>query len=162
MRTPPPLLDVLIRERDGVAATEAALVLPFLVALGGGVLEFGMMYHQMQLIETGVRDAARFLARTPDPTAMEAQARLLAVTGAVTAGGAARVRSWQTSHVTVSYRAVANLRPAAGARPLRGGDVVEVVRVEASVPYAGLGFLALIRLDGLRIGAAHEERVVGG
>jgi hypothetical protein len=34
--------------------------------------------------------------------------------------------------------------------------------VEASVPYAGLGFLALIRLDGLRIGAAHEERVVGG
>jgi Flp pilus assembly protein TadG len=162
MRAPLTTLPALVRDRRGVAATEAALVLPFVLALGGGVLEFGMMYHRMQLMEAGVRDAARYLARTGNPSAMEAAAKQLAVTGTVAPGGTPRVRSWETGHVTVTYRATANPRPATGSRPYRGGDIVEVVRVEASLPYEGLGFLALVRLNGLRIGAVHEERVVGG
>ncbi|KAA2234947.1 TadE/TadG family type IV pilus assembly protein [Salinarimonas soli] len=162
MRRLAPLLRDLARHRDGVAATEAALVLPFLLFLGGGVLEFGVMQYRLQLVEAGVRDAARFLARTPDPAAMEVQAKLLAVTGAVVPGGAPRVRDWTTAQVTVTYRTTANARAATGLRPYRGGDTVDVVRVATSVPYAGIGFLTLIRLTGLTLGAVHEERVVGG
>jgi plasmid stabilization system protein ParE len=149
------------RRKDGVAATEAALVLPFLLALGGGVLEFGVMFYRLQLVEAGVRDAARYLARTADPAAAEDAARRLAVTGSVVAGGEARVPNWRVEQVAVTFRTVANPRDATGLRSYRAGDEVRVVRVSAAVPYAGIGFLALLRLNDLRLSAAHEERVVG-
>ena len=148
---------------EGVAAVEAALVLPVLLALGGGVMEFGVAMYRLQLVEAGVRDAARYLARMPDPALAEAPARLLAVTGSITGAAPARVRDWEAGQVQIAYRAVANPRDAAtGRRPYRGGDVVQVVRVSTSVPYAGIGFLAAAGLSDLRLSADHEERAVGG
>ena len=53
--------------RDGSAMVEMAAILPFLLVLGCGVFEFGAFFYQYQMIEAGVRDAGRYLARVSDP-----------------------------------------------------------------------------------------------
>jgi hypothetical protein len=146
----------------GVAAIETALALPFLVALGFGAFEFGSAFYNTQLIQTGVRDATRYLARAADPTAAEENARRLAVTGSINSGSPARVKWWQTQHVSISYRNEANPRdPATGLRDYRGDDTITIVRVSTTVTYGGLGMLAALGLGNPQITAAHEERHVG-
>src|SRR5436853_625422 len=54
---------------EGSALLEGTVMVPFLCVLVFGALEFSRYFYQQHLISTGVRDAARFLARTPDPTA---------------------------------------------------------------------------------------------
>ncbi|HTE77632.1 MAG TPA: TadE/TadG family type IV pilus assembly protein, partial [Xanthobacteraceae bacterium] len=46
----------------GTALIESAIVLPVFLMLIGGVYEFGYYFYQEQLVTTGVRDAARYLA----------------------------------------------------------------------------------------------------
>ena len=53
----------LVRDSDGTALVEGAIVLPVLMTLLLGVYEFSFYFYQQQLITTGVRDAARYLAR---------------------------------------------------------------------------------------------------
>src|SRR5258707_1844738 len=54
----------LWHDTEGSAFVEAAVVLPVLVPLMLGFLEFSWYFHKQQLVESGVRDAARYLART--------------------------------------------------------------------------------------------------
>src|SRR5215831_3386649 len=105
--------------RDGSAMVEMAAMLPFLLLLGCGVFEFGAFFYQYQMIEAGVRDAARYLARVSDPanstapcasavlTAKEASAKDIAVMGVI-GGTTKRVSWWNESDITISYRTVAN------------------------------------------------------
>ena len=44
------------------------MILPVFLALVGGVYEFGFFLYQEQLVTAGVRDAARYLALSADPT----------------------------------------------------------------------------------------------
>jgi Flp pilus assembly protein TadG len=143
-------------------AVEAALAIPFLIVLASGVIEFGSVFYNYGLIQTGIRDAARYLARVPDPPAQEVPARNLAVSGTIAAGGAYRVTWWQQSHVQISYRQTPNpADPATGLRLYRGADPLTTIRVEAAVDYPGLALLPLLGFERLRITAAHEERHVG-
>src|SRR5438876_12286496 len=105
--------------RDGSAMVEMAAILPFLLILGCGVFEFGTFFYQYQMIETGVRDAARYMARVSDPSisttpcasavlaAKEASAKNVAVTGVVS-GGTNRVSWWNAADVSIAYLTVAN------------------------------------------------------
>lgn len=146
----------------GVAAVEAALSFPFLIAVGAGLFEFGSMFYNYQLMQTGVRDAGRYLSRVADLEAAAENAKRLAVTGSIVPGEPARVKWWQTGQVEIAYRTVANPRDATtGLRNYRAGDTVTVVRVSTSVPYAGMGLLSFIGLGPVQIGTAHEERHVG-
>lgn len=146
----------------GVAAVEAALSFPFLIAIGAGLFEFGSMFYNYQLMQTGVRDAGRYLSRAADLDAAAENAKRLAVTGSIVPGEPARVKWWKTEHVQIAYRTLANPRDAAtGLRSYRSGDTVTIVRVTTSVPYAGTGLLSFIGLDAVQIGTAHEERYVG-
>lgn len=52
----------LWRDRQGASLLEFTVVLPFLLAFGLGVLEFGNLLYQYHQVTTGVRDAARYLA----------------------------------------------------------------------------------------------------
>jgi Flp pilus assembly protein TadG len=149
-------------DERGVAAVEAALALPFLVLLGLGLAEFGTVFYQTQLVQTGLRDAGRYLSRVPDLAGAEDAARRVAVTGTPAPGEAARVVWWKPEHVQIAYRTTANPRDAVtGTRPYRSGEVVTVVRVSTSVPYVGLGLLSNFGVSGFQIAAAHEERYVG-
>ena len=54
----------LVRDQTGAAIVEATVLVPVLLILFLGVFEFSYVFYQQQLIEIGVRDAARYLSRT--------------------------------------------------------------------------------------------------
>jgi Flp pilus assembly protein TadG len=151
-----------LADERGVAAVEAALTLPFLVAVSAGLFEFGSMFYNFQLMQTGVRDAGRYLSRVSDLAAAEESAKRLAVTGSILSGQKARVSWWKTEQVQISYRATANPRDATtGLRNYRAGDTVTTIRVSTTAPYQGMGLLPVIGLGTIPISASHEERYVG-
>jgi Flp pilus assembly protein TadG len=148
-------------DKRGVAALEAALAFPFLVLMTAGLFEFGSLFYNYELIQTGVRDAARYLARVADPHASETAARNLATRGSVDTSGALRVRWWQAGDVQITYRAIANpVDATTGRRLYRGGDPLTVVRVSTSLDYTGIGLLTKVGLGPVPLTAAHEERYV--
>ena len=150
------------RDTRGVAAMEAGLAFPFIVALAAGLFEFGSIFYNFELIQTGVRDAARYLARVADPAASETAARNLALRGTVDSSGALRVKWWQPTHIQITYKTTPNpVDETTGLRRYRGRDPLIVVRVSTSFDHAGLGFLKAVGLGPVRIGAADEERYVG-
>jgi len=51
--------------REGAAAAELALVLPILVIILFGLIEFGRLFHDFDVVAKGVRNAARYLAHIP-------------------------------------------------------------------------------------------------
>ena len=150
------------RDTKGVAAMEAGLALPFIVALAAGLFELGSLFYNFELIQTGVRDAARYLARVADPAASEAGARNLALRGTVDATGSLRVNWWQPAHIQITYKTIPNpVDETTGRRLYRGRDPIIVVRVSTSFDHAGLGLLNAAGLGPVRVAAAHEERYVG-
>lgn len=151
-------LKSLSRADSGAALVEAAIVLPIVVVLVGGVYEFGFFIYQEQLATSGVRDAARYLALTADPTDVsnQADARNLAVAGSI-GGGAPRVAGWSTSDISIAVNAVNN-----SAGTYSGGATIQLVTVSTRFLDPTLGFLGLLGLKAPTITASHEERVVGG
>ena len=142
----------------GSALIEASIVLPLLLALIGGVFEFGFFLYQEQLITVGVRDAARYLALTHDPMSNVSQsdARNLAVTGSI-GGGAPRVPGWTGNAVSVTVTPWDNSDGA-----LSGGTVIPIVTVSTSFADSSVGFFSLLGLNAPTISVSHQERWVGG
>jgi len=152
----------IIRNIGGAAMVEMAMVTPVLIVLGLGTFEFGNYFYNHHIVTTGIRDAARYLARFDDPIAQSAQGRQLAVTGEI-AGGQQRIAWWNAVDVSVSLRNIANpLDPNTGERPYRGRDPLSIVQVGTNVNYGGLGFLSVLGLGAsMNITVTHEERVIG-
>ena len=150
------------RDARGTAAMEAALALPFIAVLAAGLMEFGGLFYNFEMIQTGVRDAARYLARVADPVASETAARNLALRGTVDSSGALRVKWWQANNIQITYKTTPNpVDETTGRRLYRGRDPLIVVRVSTSFDFSGLGLLDAVGLGAVRIAAAHEERYVG-
>lgn len=143
---------------QGAALVEAAVILPVFLTLVGGVYEFGFFLYQEQLATSGIRDAARYLALTADPTSVtnQSSARNLAVSGSIS-GGKPRVAGWETSDVSVSITSIDNATGSYG-----GGSVVQVVTVSTSFAGHTLGFLGLLGLKSPTISAYHQERCTAG
>jgi len=51
------------QKEKGVIAVEIALILPFLILLLLGSLDFGLLVHQHQVIQNAAREGARFSAQ---------------------------------------------------------------------------------------------------
>jgi Flp pilus assembly protein TadG len=159
---------LLGHDQTGSALVEGAILLPLLIVLFIGIFEFSWFFYQQHLISLGVRDAARYLARLPDPcetaapqwTAAEARARNLAATGSIS-GGAPRVNGWTAAMVTASCRPVANVIDLEGLPSYRGGPAIYVVTVSTRFRDPTLGFFGLLGLDAPQISASHSERVIG-
>ena len=162
----------LWRDRRGTAAVEGAMVLPALASLMFGVYEFSFYFYQQQLITSGVRDAARYLARTVDPTdpTLQGYAENIAVNGAPT-GGSPRVTGWTTStarfSIAVTDDANSGAATPCGSAPCNGGIViggvsyVQSVTVTTSFADPSLGLLGFLGLTAPTITISHTERVVG-
>jgi len=148
-------------DRSGAALIEFTLVAPLLLLVGLGIFEFGNVLYGHHLVNTGVHDAARYLARVDDPTASEAAAKQLAVYGQI-GGSAKRVSWWGTGDVSVSLTSIPNpIDVVTGARAYRGPDPIRTVRVSTTATYPGLGFLAYLGLgSALTFSLYHEERVI--
>ena len=152
---------------------EMAAILPFLLVLGCGVFEFGAFFYQYQRLQTGIRDAARYLARvndtastlTPcDPAVLAAKvsnAKDIAVMGVI-GGSTKRVSWWNTSDVTVDYSTtIAN--PLIGGYPSYRGPTggIRIIKVSTSPTYPGVGFLSFLGSGNSVAVIEHQERCIG-
>jgi Flp pilus assembly protein TadG len=156
------LLRRLLGEQSGTAAVEAAVALPVLLVLASGVFEISNAVFDHQEIATGVRDAARYLARVTDPTNATSQtyAKNLAVNGVIT-GGTARVRGWKVGNVTITITAVANAPGANGEPPYRGPNPLNIVTVSTAYLYQQIGLLEAFGLPSPTLNVVHSERAIG-
>jgi Flp pilus assembly protein TadG len=156
------------QDRDGSALVESALLLPILCVLMFGIYEFSWLFYQQHLISIGLRDAARYLARSPNPcngaspdwVAAEDHAKNLATTGSLE-GGPARVRGWTSAMVVATCTAIDNATGAYGSTIFRGGPIIHVVTVSTRFADPALGFFGFLRLQTPVISLAHSERAIG-
>lgn len=72
------------RSERGAAAVEFALVLPLLVLLAFGIIEFGRLYYVQTTLSGAAREGARVMAITNDPIAARTAAKTAAGTLALT------------------------------------------------------------------------------
>src|SRR5258706_582343 len=123
-------LQSLWRDSEGSALVEGALVVPILCMLLFGVFEFSWLFYQQHLISTGIRDAARYIARTANPNDVTIQtgAKNLATTGAID-GNTARVNGWWMRDVDITYASVDNPVGVNGLSRFRGGALIQSVTV---------------------------------
>jgi Flp pilus assembly protein TadG len=161
-------VQALWRDCEGSALVEGALLVPVLCALMFGIYEFSWLFYQQHLISTGLRDAARYLARSSDPCeggspnwlAAEEHAKNLATTGSIN-GGDARVKGWTAAMVTPLCRAVDNPSAPNGASAYRGRSTIYVVTVSTRFTDPSLGFFGFLGLQPPIISVAHSERAIG-
>ncbi len=140
---------------SGVVMTEAILAVPFITLLSVGVLEFGAVLWEREQIQTGLRDAARYVARCRTsasnpavPASCEGYARNLAYTATIDGSGSLRVAGWTagTSNVVFTY-------------PALGGDNgVTATTTHQMITSPLFGFLGI---DALTVTLAHTQRKVG-
>lgn len=148
---------------------EAAFVMPVLVPLLFGFMEFSWYFHKQQLVESGVRDAARYLARAaPDngtspctlttPVDFKARAQNIAVTGVAT-GGTPRVPGWTAADVLINCDWTFD--NSASPPPYQGAATI--YRITASTSFADpqLGFFGMLKLPVPNLRASHTERSIG-
>ncbi len=156
------ILQSLWRNSEGTALIEGALVVPILCTLVFGVFEFSWLFYQQHLISTGIRDAARYIARTANPNNVTIQtgAKNLATTGAID-GNTARVRGWWERDVSITYASVDNSVGINGLTPFRGGAVIQSVTVSTTFTVPSLGFFGFLGLKPPAFTVSHQERVIG-
>lgn len=75
------LLKILFKEKRGQALVELALVLPLIIMLVMGTMEFGRIFHSYLLITNGSREGAR--AGVTGSTDIQIKDRVKAVTGSL-------------------------------------------------------------------------------
>jgi hypothetical protein len=159
------------RNDRAAAVVELTLVLPFLILITAGLSEFGLMVSQQQVIPKSVRDAARYAARTPvtfktcplngqpEWGALVTDTQNVALRGSVSASAPLLISTFNNaSMVTVadSCAPAGTFLSTAG-----GGNDIPVITVTATVPYAGIGFLAFLGLSTFNLTAAHAEMWTG-
>lgn len=148
----------IVRDRNGTAAAEMALVTPFLVLLLFGSVELSKYFLDAHTVYKAVRDGARYAARqsfTEMPcggTATdEAQIKNLVRTGTVDGSGTPRFHYWSnpaTITVTITCDTTGTYSAAGIYTAVVGG--ARKVTVSATIPYQSLfGFiLPAVAIDG--------------
>lgn len=165
-------IDRFAQEEKGAVLVELSLVAPFLLLLSAGVFEFSNILHTRLLIEAGVEDAARYLARCPRSSWTDCiiSAKNLAVSGTIDGTGDARVANWTSDAVAVSPSVACTdtgtlcfaTTDDSGTELYRSNsNMVMVVQVSTSFDYVGTGLWSYLGFGALTITASHEERVLG-
>ena len=146
-------------DRDGSVLVETLIAVPVVTALTVGVLEFGNIFWQRQLVQTGVRDAARYWSRCrPDTPQFRATcsadiARKIAFYGNPAGTGSLRVPNWDRDAYLV-------IEPAQDAFPGAPGPD-DLVVVTGRLIYASSPMFGLLGLDPITFTYTHTERYIG-
>ncbi|WP_287347553.1 TadE/TadG family type IV pilus assembly protein [Mesorhizobium sp.] len=159
------------REERGAILVQMTLITPLMIALSAGVFEFGTVIHRKLLIEAGLRDAARFMARctedfvNPDPATnyCVSTAQNIAKYG-TPAVGTLRVADWGTDEPAVisTYDTANAVDPDTGLQDYRGtGATVSTIQVTTTYNYGATSLLSYIGIGPITITASQEERFVG-
>jgi Flp pilus assembly protein TadG len=164
----------LWRNRDGSALLEASILMPMLFSLVLGVYEFSWYFYQQQLVEAGVRDAARYMARVPvsntttNPCSLSdangtsfatyvANAQNIAATGQTASGGTARVKGWTAANVSIPCP----LSSSPTGTYADGATTMWIVSVSTNFDDPSLGLFGFLGLKKPKISASHQERFIG-
>src|SRR3974377_788664 len=110
-------LSRVVRCTSGSATVEMALIMPIMISLMVGGVDFGMAFSAHATMGKSVRNAARYLGSLPKAAACSswaiANAKNLAVFGKVSpgAGDSALVSGWRTNGGTEKKSRVSLLHP---------------------------------------------------
>ena len=150
----------LVAGDEGSALIEGTIVVPVLFALVFGVLEFSYYFYQHHLVSTGVRDAARYLARVQNPNSPTAQAiaQSLAATGSATPGSTVRrVAGFDPAEVFITVTPLANVAGGlCGADPCRGTNPLNRITVTGNFAWTPLGFWGFFGFGSKNITVTHS------
>ncbi|UCI30531.1 TadE/TadG family type IV pilus assembly protein [Mesorhizobium sp. B4-1-4] len=150
-------------DEQGAALVEVAIVTPFVLLLSAGVFEFSNIFNTRLLLEAGVEDASRYMARcSSDWDTCSGLATNLAVNGAVQ-GGSARVTGWTAAQVKIrKAQSVPAIDATTGTELyLSSTGTVVVVEVSTAYPYPTLGLWSYLGFGALTLSVFHQERVLG-
>jgi len=156
---------------SGAAALEAALVVPVVIALMAGGVEFGRLFSTYGTAAKSVRDATRYLARVPSASICDTwalnNAKSLAVYGTFDSKDAPPlIPGWTPENVCT------NLNPCPS---MTDGGLLTLVspncpvttssfitiEFSAAVPYTGLMFGVIGLSNAWTINVRHQERSIG-
>ncbi|MGX5849725.1 TadE/TadG family type IV pilus assembly protein [Mesorhizobium sp. PL10] len=149
-------------DENGAALVEVAITIPLVLLLSAGVFEFSNVLNTRLLLEAGVEDAARYMARcSSDWATCQGRAQNLAANGAVT-NGSARVPGWTPDKVSITKAISTAAVDGSGTELyLSSTGTVVVVQVSTELPYNGIVFWDYLGLGTLNINVSHQERVFG-
>ena len=165
-------LEALRRDCEGSALVETTIVMPLLLSLFLGVFEFSWYFFNQQLVEAGVRDAARYMARIPltagnvDPCSQRDANGVLYTTDAADIAtlaqpgpsGAPRVKGWSAADVTISCISSAALKSGVYAD---GSTSMTIIYVATGFTDPSLGFFSVLGLKAPLLSFIHQERFMG-
>lgn len=136
-------------DTGGVAMTEAIIMVPLLFFLAVAVLEFGMLFWQREQIETGLRDASRYVARCRHAQATcEQNARNLAYHGSTAASAYDRVPNWNAGGSTITFSQTV-------------GGVMTTVSATTTHQLANAPMFGVLGVGQITVTANHHQRVIG-
>jgi Flp pilus assembly protein TadG len=165
-------INTLVRDQEGSALIEAAIVMPLLLALFLGVFEFSWYFYNQQLVVTGLRDAARYMTRIAltdgnrDPCAQRdlngvpytANAANIATTARAGSGGSPRVAGWKADDVVIACLP----SPAReGGTYADGSSSMTIVSVGTSFADPSFGLFPVLGLKAPKLSFVHQERFLG-
>ena len=146
----------------GAALVEGTILLPMLFVAFLGVFEFSWYFYQQHIVSTGIRDAARYIARSDNlgwpptiPTAVSVAAQNLATTGdtsGISCPTTCRIAGWVPTDVIPSIQG-----------PVVTSEGVPVYDVLVSTTFSSpsnLGFLGFLNVGPWSITISHYERLI--
>ncbi len=158
-----------LEDKRGAALIEFTLVLPILLALAFGVTEFGRIIQHHHVVQKGVRDSARYLARIHTDscaapgagwTAAVAIAKDLAMKGSTDPAATVILPYW-TDPGTISVSLNCFNITADAFRGRDGSAIIPLVEVSAAVTYQDIGMLAFFGFGAPTFNLTHEEMNFG-
>jgi Flp pilus assembly protein TadG len=161
----------LIRNKNGAAAAEMALVTPLLLIIMCGAFELGNFFLNEHILVKAVRDGARYAARqnfsnypscsgsVADP--LLTNTRNVVKTGLLS-GGTDRLPYWTATTITVTMSCATT----AGGQTMSGiyrgrTSGAPIVTVSATVPYTPVLRSFGFRGTGLNLNATQQAAVMG-
>lgn len=140
------------RDEEGAVLVESIVILPVMIVFLVGILEFGALLYAKLEVETGLRDAARYVSRCPEPISRPqciVNARNVAVYGTIAPSDAdrARARGWAPSDVVITPENFSEGTPIQASTEFAypGSPLIGLLNIGATIPVASF----------------HQERVVG-
>jgi Flp pilus assembly protein TadG len=155
-------LNALWRDTEGSALLEATILTPVLLVLFLGAYEFSWYFNRQQMVEVGVRDAARYLgAASPNPcsdSTLLTQAKNLATTGLIIPSftSTPRVPGWSTTDVSISCTTIDNTANTYYC-PATPPNCYSVT-VQTSFADPSLGFFSFLGVGTPNLSFSHTER----
>ncbi len=136
-------------QTEGVIGIEAIIALPVLTLLVVGILEFGSIFWQREQIETGLRDAARYMARCRhEEDVCRNIARNLAYHGSTATTQMTRVPQWNSANSPINFSSTTS-----------GSQINISATTEHELANSPIfGFLGI---NAISVTASHQQRVIG-